>query len=181
MEDSRTRIPWPVVILATTAALGMGFLLAVLAPPAHENLPPDCTAPQWGCPDEILPMPELGVTPGLRGGPPGDLARDNAEYPVGTGPADELLPGKWAAYPTDRDCKWVIEIPPAPDVALVMVTGPDGSQHLQTSHWIAGSTETHWTPGTAVYIQLDAGVRFQTVGCGTWFKIDRPTPSPRVR
>lgn len=178
MEERRA--PWPVLALATVAAaacaVAAGLVLLSDDPAPQE---PDCTT-HLECPTDIAPPFTLSVQPRYRGGPPGDLARDNAEYPVGTGPSDELLPGRWAAYPPGTDCKWTIQIPPAPGVEMAMVTQPDGRQEIQQTRWIAGSTETHWTPGTAIYIQLDAGVRFQTVDCGTWFRVSpRPSTSPR--
>lgn len=143
MEERR--IPWPLVGLVLVVAVGIGLSVAALATrpgpqPGYELVAPAPT----------LPFDLHSAAPTLnRGGPPAKLARDNAEYPVGNGPTDELLPGRWAAIPPGTDCKWVVQYPHSTD-------------------FMAGSTQTHWEPGTAIYVQLDAGVRFQTVNCGVW-------------
>jgi hypothetical protein len=159
MEDRRT--PWPVLIVACAVTAAAGVAVATLAAPK----PATQTDYQLVVPAATQPPFDLrSAAPALnRGGPPGKLARDNAEYPVGNGPTDELLPGRWAAIPPGTDCKWVVQYPHSTD-------------------FMAGSTETHWKPGTAIYVQLDAKTRFQTVNCGTWF-LDSPLPSssPRVR
>lgn len=155
MEDRRA--PWPLLILVCAVTVAASaYVVSYLT---HSHPSPGSIYEQA---EATPPFDLSGTAPRLyRGGPPGNLARDNAEYPVGNGPADELLPGRWAAYPPGADCKWTIQLP--------------------SGEWIAGSTQAHWQPGTAVYIQLDAGVRFQTVNCGTWFLTTRPTPSPRIR
>lgn len=143
MEDRR--IPWPLLILSGSIAVAasayvVGYVQHSHTSPGSVYEQAEATAP---------PFDLRSAAPALnRGGPPGKLARDNAEYPVGNGPTDELLPGRWAAIPPGTDCKWIVQYPSA--------------------DYVAGSTQTHWKPGTPVYVQLDAGVRFQTVNCGVW-------------
>lgn len=143
MEDRRT--PWPLLILVgVIVAAASGYVLSYVQ---HSRTSPGSIYEQA---EPTPPFDLRSAAPALnRGGPPAKLAHDNAEYPVGNGPTDELLPGRWAAIPPGTDCKWVIQYPHSTD-------------------YMAGSTETHWKPGTPVYAQLDAGARFQTVNCGTW-------------
>jgi len=176
MEERRT--PWPVLALVGLVAVLVG---AYTISHVQRSRPSSATSEYGLCcaPEPTLPFDLSSAAPALhRGGPPGSIARDNAEYPVGTGPSDELLPGRWMAYPPGHDCKWTIQIPPAPGVEMVMVTQPDGRQEIEQTQWIAGSTETHWSPGTAIYVQLDAGVRFQTVNCGTWVRTNPSATAP---